>query len=179
MNPDYPELARGRTFPSDDFDPTDPDRFALSILKESARCLAPAMVPVAEMTPNGSVVMNANTVTGANTPTGIPIQWPDDGFLVAIRASTRDGLATSMAALLLRVQIDGHDDLFPSGAGAGAGYMPLSMISGAMSQFGRYAVRKKFRQATQWIMYFENTTASTTIVADIAFDFVATGSPRL
>ncbi len=156
-----------------------PEDYALSILRASAHSIAPAMVPLAELTPNGSVMMNAQSVAGSNTPTGIPIQWPDDGFLVSIRASTRDGLATSMAALLMRIQIDGHDDLFPSGAGAGAGYMPLAMISGAFSQLGRYACRKKFKQAIQWIMYFENTTASTTIVADIALDYVAVGSPRL
>jgi hypothetical protein len=157
----------------------DPEAVALSILEGSANAMAPALIPVAELSPQGSVVLNNNSVTTVTTTGGLTITWPCNGYLVGIRATTRDGAAASMAGCLLRVQIDGTYELFPSGAsGSGAGFLPFAMISGSAAFLGRYAVRRRFTQTTTWNAFIQNSTGGT-IVADLAFDYVNTSSPPL
>jgi hypothetical protein len=150
----------------------------MQILENSANEIAPAMIPVAELSPQGSVVSNANSVTSGTISGGISIQWPCNGYLVGIRASTRDGAAASSSGMLLRVQVDGTYELFPSAAGQGAGYLSLTMITGNAGFMGRYAVRRRFSQATYWTIYLQNTTGGT-LVTDVAFDYVNTSQPPL
>jgi hypothetical protein len=154
----------------------DPEAVALSILQSSADAVAPAMIPVAELSPQGSVASNANSVATVTTTGGISIQWPCNGYLVGIRATTRDGAVASMAGMLLRVQVDGTYELFPSAAGQGAGFLPFAMISGSAAFLGRYAVRRRFMQTTYWNFFLQNTTGGT-LVADVCFDYVNTSTP--
>jgi hypothetical protein len=154
----------------------DPEAVSESILQQSADAIAPAMIPVAELSPQGSVLSNNNSVAATTTSGGISIQWPCNGYITGIRATTRDGAQASACGTLLRVQVDGTYELFPSATGGGAGFMPLAQISGYAAFLGRYAVRRRFTQATFWNIYLQNTTSGT-LVIDIAFDYVNTSSP--
>jgi hypothetical protein len=156
----------------------DTEAVAMQILENSANEIAPAMIPVAELSPQGSVISNGNSVATVTISNGISIQWPCNGYLVGIRATTRDGALASAGGMLLRVQVDGTYELFPSAAGQGAGYLSFTMVSGNASFQGRYAVRRRFSQATFWTMYLQNTTGGT-LVADVAFDYVNTSQPPL
>jgi hypothetical protein len=157
----------------------DTEAVALQILENSAQATAPAMIPVAELSPQGSVAINGTSVANATISGGISVQWPCNGYLVGIRATTRDGALASAGGMLLRVQVDGTYELFPSGAGQGAGYMSLAMISGNGGFLGRYAVRRRFTQSTYWTMYLWNTTATNPLVADVCFDYVNTSAPPM
>jgi hypothetical protein len=159
--------------------PYDQNSVALAILGNTATQMSKAMLPVAEISPMGSVISNYNVAlaSSASQSQGISIQWPCNGFIVGIRASTEDGLAASMAGVLLRVQVNGQDELFPSASGQGAGYLPLVLISGNGAAFGRYAVRRAFQQANNWAIYLNNTTTGN-ITVDIAFDYINTSTPR-
>jgi hypothetical protein len=154
----------------------DPEALSLQILETSSEAITPAMIPVAELSPQGSVASNGNSVGAGATSAGISIQWPCNGYLVGIRATTRDGAVASACGMLLRVQVDGTYELFPSAAGQGAGFMSLAMISGNAGFLGRYAVRRRFMQTTYWTIYLQNTTGGT-LVADVAFDYVNTSAP--
>jgi hypothetical protein len=150
---------------------------ALQILTESADAISPAMIPLAELSPQGSVASNLNSVNGTTISGGISIQWPCNGYCVGVRATTRDGAAASLCGMLLRVQIDGTYELFPSASGQGAGYLSFAMIQSSTLGLGRYAFRRRFTQATFWTMYLNNTTGGT-LIADVAFDYVNTSSPQ-
>jgi hypothetical protein len=155
----------------------DSSAVALAILGSTATAMSNAMLPLAEISPQGSVSSNNNSVTATTTSGGISIQWPCNGFAVGIRATTRDGAAASLAGMLLRVQVDGTFELFPSASGQGAGYLPLSQIMASANSLGRYAFRRRFTQATFWTIYLQNTTGGT-LVADVAFDYINTSSPQ-
>lgn len=134
--------------------------------------------------PHGSVPANNITAlaSSGSSSQAISIQWPCNGFIVAIRATVRassnDNFVAGMSSTLLRVQVDGTDELFPSAAGGGAGFIPFSQISGAGAFLGRYAVRRKFLQTTYWNIFVNNTTAST-LVCDVSFDYINTSNPRV
>lgn len=157
--------------------PYDCSAVARAILKETASKLSLAMMPRAELFPMGSVVLNQLNVFATSTSPSQSLTYPTDGYLVGIRATTEDGLAASMAGVLLRVQVDGREDLFSSGAGNGAGFMPFAMISGQFSQ-GYWGTRREFLQANAWSVFIQNTTAGL-IIADLAFDYVNTRNPTL
>jgi hypothetical protein len=157
------------------WNPKENDSTAQRLLMRLAQGMSRALLPVAEVSPTDTVASNLNTVTAATTTNGISIQWPSNGIVVGIRATTRDGAAASMAGMLLRVQIDGNTELFPSAAGNGPGYLPFAMISGSAAFLGRYAMRREFKQTTYWQFYLQNTTAGT-LVADVAFDIVRTSN---
>lgn len=159
--------------------PFDRSAAAIEILAESADEMSKAMVPAANLYPTGAVVLNqVSALRGAITASQ-SFTFPTDGYVVAIRATTEDGAALSMASVLLRIQVDGRLDLFSSGAGNGAGYLPFSQISGAFSNIGRYPVRKGFLQANAWSLFVWNTLAGTDVVCDISMDIVDTRSPTL
>lgn len=157
----------------------DQNSVAMGILNHTAQEMSTALLPVAEVSPMGSVPSNNITATASSASAGqaISIQWPCNGFIVGIRATTRDGLAVSMASVLLRVLVNGQDELFPSASGGGAGYLPLAMISGSAAFLGRYAVRRAFQQSTYWNIFVNNTTAGN-ITCDVAFDYINTSTPR-
>jgi hypothetical protein len=153
-----------------------PSDIAQSILKDTSQKLARGMVPLAEISPNGSVCSNGQSIAAATISNGISVQWPCDGILVGIRATTRDGLPASMAGCLLRVQVNSNEDLYPNAAGNGSGYIPFAQVSGVSSSFGRYLVRRTFSQTTYWTFYLNNTTAGT-LVCDVSFDYINTTRP--
>jgi hypothetical protein len=159
-------------------DPYDRDSMAQAILMKLARQAAQGMLPVAELCPTDSVPSNGNIVLRATISNGISIQWPSDGIVVAIRATVRDGTDASAASTLLRVQVDGNEELFPSASGSGPGFLPFAQISGNASWMGRYSTRREFKQATAWSMYVQNAQAGADIVADITFDIVRTSNLR-
>lgn len=163
--------------PSSQPAPYDQNAVSSQVLKHTANLASAAMLPVAELSPMGSVPANAISVATVATSSGINIQWPCNGFIVGIRATTRDGLAASMCGTLLRVLVNGQDELFPAANGGGAGYLPFAMISGNAAFLGRYAVRRAFQQATYWVIFVQNTTGGT-VVSDVSFDYINTSTPR-
>jgi hypothetical protein len=154
--------------------PYDRTAAALSILTNAAEEIAPVMLPVAEMSPTGYLPMNGIAVLRATTAGAINIQWPCDGFLVAVMATPRDGTAVSLGSCLLRVQVDANTELFPSGTGGGAGFVPFSQI---MNGLGRLAIRRPFVQATQWAMYVTNAQAGVDVVCDVTFAIINCSTP--
>ena len=155
--------------------PMDRTAAATAILNASADAVAPIVVPALDMYPDMGVALNAQSVPGNTTTNSIPLQFPTDGFVVGVYASTRDGLATSMAGMLLRVQVDGQDDLWSSGQGNGAGFMSFQQISGQFSN-GLWRFRRLFLQATTWSIYLVNTTGGT-IVCDLMFPIIDCRNP--
>jgi hypothetical protein len=158
----------------------DPQAVAMQILNNTADEMASAMMPSAELSPLGSVISNGIVAVAASASAGqgISWQWPCNGIAVGLRVSTRDGLAASMAGLLLRVQVDGTDELFPSAAGQGAGFLPFANISGSGTvNFARYAFRRLFTQATYWTIYVNNTTGGN-VTCDVSMDYINTKNPR-
>lgn len=149
---------------------------AAQILRDQAEVLAPIMFPVAEDRPTNGVEINGLTVPANTSVDNVQFTFPYNGMAVAIQASTRDGLATSMAGLLVRIQVDGVDDLWAA-QGGGGGFKPFSQISGDQSSFGRWAFRREFQQAAPWAMYFQNTTGSD-IVIDLEIATINTRNPR-
>lgn len=135
-------------------------------------------MPLADLMPYGTVCLNGNSVLTLTTSALVQITWPCDGLLVGIRATTRDGAAASAGGMLLRVIVNGQEELFPNAAGTGAAFIPFSQISGNGAVFARYHIRRPFQQATAWQVSFNNTTGGT-LVADLGFDYVNTRSPHL
>jgi hypothetical protein len=150
---------------------------AMLLLEKFADQVAPFMRPFAEIIPTRAVVLNQVATAANTTSANITVIWPTDGILFAIRATNEDGLDTSMAGTLLRVQVDGNTDLFSSGTGNGAGYIPFSQISGSTSSFGRYQITRRFRQANNWLISIQNTTGSN-VVSDLTFDILDVRNPQ-
>ena len=151
------------------------DRTALAkqILANSAAAVAEALLPVADYYPNRGVVLNQQTVFANASLNDVNLTFPTDGYLVAIRASTEDGAAASMAGILLRVQVNGNEDLYSSGSGNGAGYISLAQL---VANYGKYNLRRAFCQANSWSISFMNVTAGNLMV-DLCFDIVDTRNP--
>jgi hypothetical protein len=153
-------------------------QLAEKILSQVASALSRYMYPVARLVPNRSVTLNQISCTASVITSNVQLTYPTDGYLVGIRATTEDGAAASASGLLLRVQVDGSEDLFSSGQGNGAGYVAFSQISGQNSQLGSYMICRPFWQASAWVVSFNNTTGSN-LVADVTFDIVDTRNPRV
>lgn len=169
-----------RTTPAAGRQPLPPiDRYALArdILAKSAQEVAPIVMPALDMWPDRGVVLNQLSVAAGTTTQAQNVQFPTDGYAVYIAATTEDGLAASMAGMLLRVQVDGRDDLWSSGAGNGSGFKPFSQISGVFSQ-GMYRFRRMFVQATNWVIFVQNVTGSN-IVVDLEIGIVDTRQPPM
>ena len=147
----------------------------IALLEDTAMALATALLPAARISPDGTVYSNFISV-GAGSTAQFNVQWPCDGVLVGIRATTEDGLQASMSGTLLRVQVNGNTELFPSGSGQGAGFAPFAAISGSASFMGQYSARRAFKQVTQWVISIQNT-GITTVVADVGWDYINTSSP--
>jgi hypothetical protein len=152
---------------------------ARKILRDMAAAVAPVALPMVELWPTGELVSNGNSVANATTSGAIQVQFPCDGYVVGIAATTRDAAAASMGGMLLRVVVDGNTDLFTTGAAGG--YKPFAQISGvgavgAVS--GYWKCRIPFRQATAWQIYLNNTTATNPLVADIGFALVNVSQPK-
>jgi hypothetical protein len=162
-NPRQPTKAYDRT------------QAAKDILYASASEIAPVVLPALDMWPDMGVVLNQVSVAANTTSGALNLTFPTDGFCVAVSATTEDGLASAMAGCLLRVQVDGQDDLFSSGSGNGAGFKSFAQISGQFSQ-GRWCFRRMFLQATAWAVFIQNTTADP-VVCDLEFSIVDTRSP--
>jgi hypothetical protein len=148
---------------------------ASKIIFRTSAIMSMGLLPLAELTPTDVVMAN-----GISTPAGltsnVSIQWPSDGVVVGVAATTRDGLAASMAGTLLEVKVDGNEEFFPAASGNGQGSMSFAMISGFTFQ-SRFAIKAEFRQATAWTMTVTNTTAGT-VVADVGFLIVRTSNLR-
>lgn len=148
---------------------------ASKIIFRTSAIMSMGLLPLAELTPTDVVMAN-----GISTPAGltsnVSIQWPSDGVVVGVAATTRDGLAASMAGTLLEVKVDGNEEFFPAASGNGQGSMSFAMISGFTFQ-SRFAIKAEFRQATAWTMTITNTTAGT-VVADVGFLIVRTSNLR-
>jgi hypothetical protein len=150
---------------------------ALAVLSQAAQDIAPGMVPVVDFYPDRAVVLNNVSVAAGTTSQALNFTFPTDGYVVGIRATTEDGLAASMAGVLLRVQIDGRDDFWSSGAGNGAGFAPFAQISGQNSgSRGSYPIKRQFCQANAWTLFVMNTTGGA-VVCDIVMDVVDTRNP--
>jgi hypothetical protein len=152
-------------------------KWAWTVIQEVSQEIAPQMVPIADLVPTGGVTLNGLAVAAGTTSQNITLTYPTDGILLAIRGSTRDGAAASLAGMLLRVQIDGRTDMWSSGANNGAGFLSLAQLSGQNSTFGRYPVLVPFQQATTWTVYLENTTGGD-LVVDLDFDIKDLRNPR-
>lgn len=157
------------------WNPKENDSTAQRLLMRLAQGMSRALLPVAEVSPTDSVVSNLNVVPAGTTTNGISVTWPSNGIAVGIRATTRDGAAASMAGMLLRVQVDGNTELFPSAAANGPGYLPFAMISGSAAFLGRFAFRREFKQTTPWQIYLQNSTGGA-LTADVTFDIVRTSN---
>lgn len=153
------------------------DRYkvARDILNQSAADVAPIVMPALDMWPDRGVALNQVSVPAGTTTNSLNLQFPTDGFAVSIAATTEDGLAASMAGVLLRIQIDGRDDLWSSGTGNGAAFKPFSQISGQFS-VGVFRFRRMFLQANAWSIFVQNTTA-VNVVCDIVLGIVDTRNP--
>lgn len=156
--------------------PYDRSAAARATLHYVAEAIAPSMVPVAELVPNAGITLN-NLAAPVGTSPAIPLQWTTDGFIVAIRAETTDGVPASMSGVLLRLQLNGQDDFWNSGQGAGAGFASLSLISGVNSTAGRYPIRKNFLQANQGVAFLQNVTGGA-LVVNLLFDIIDTRDPK-
>jgi hypothetical protein len=157
-------------------DPNDDDSVAQKLIMRTAFRMSEGLLPVAELSPTDTVTAFQINV-GAGATVGQSIQWPSNGVAVAIRATTSDGLAASMAGTFLQVQVDGSEELFPAASGNGPGFIPFAMISGTAAFLARYAFRREFQQATQWQINVQNTTGGA-IIATVAFDIVRTSNLR-
>lgn len=148
------------------------------ILKATARQMSMGLQPIAELQPTDTVSSFSNTIAAnASGTVGIPFQFPSDGLAVGIRVNVADGTSLSFSSTLLRVQIDGDTELFPSASGGGAGFLSFSQISGNSSFLGRYLFRREFKQATFWQIFVQNRQ-NAQIVCDIAIDIVRTSNLR-
>jgi hypothetical protein len=148
--------------------------FAASILQAAADTLAPFLEPIVNYMPTGRLCVNGQSVANATTTNAIQINWPCDGYLVGIAATTRDGVAASQAGSLVRVVVDGNLELFTTGTAPG--YVPVSQLTGVA--IASWRTRVTFRQATPWQLYINNTTATNPIVYDICFDYINVTTPR-
>ncbi len=158
----------------------DSSAVALQILTNTAEELSDALIPLAELAPQGSVVLNSNSVANGTISGGISIQWPCNGFAVGLRMSVQDATtAANPGGVLIRVVVDGTFDLFPSGSGGGSGYLSMAMIQSSANSLGRYVFRRRFTQATYWTMYLNNTTSTNPALIDVAFDYINTSSPYM
>jgi hypothetical protein len=155
--------------------PIDREALARQILAASSKDVADICLPSIDMFPDRGVSINQFAVAANTESPAINVQFPTDGYAVYIAATTEDGLAASMAGTLLRVQVDGRDDLWSSGAGNGAGFKSFAQISGTFSQ-GYYRFRRLFVQATNWVVFINNTT-SANIVADLEIGIIDTRNP--
>jgi hypothetical protein len=147
-----------------------------ALLDQQFAASARGMRAAAESVPYGVTVINGQSVGGTTATNAIQLTWPCDGYLTGIRVSTRDAASASLGGMLLRITVDGQEELFPSGTGSGAGYMSFWQITG--TDANRLAVTRRFRQATQWQVYLNNTTGGT-LVADLAFEYVNVQNPRI
>lgn len=151
-------------------------QLAEKILAQTWALLAKVMLPAARLVPNRSVTLNGLAVASGTSAENIQLTFPTDGYIVGVRASTEDGLVDSMAATLLRVQVDGSRDLFSSGQGNGAGYISFGTISGVNSQWGVYTITNPFWQASNWVLTIQNNSANN-VVCDLTFDIVDVRNP--
>jgi hypothetical protein len=149
---------------------------ALSIIRDSARELAARMYPVALLVPTNGIATVGISVPATTTLQSQQLQWPTDGIAVAIRATTADGLAASMAAMSLSVQVDGNKDLFAAATGGGTGFYPFSAL--VSNSYGCWSFRKRFVQAQYWTFGLQNLSSGT-LVANVMFDYIDTRNPQI
>lgn len=179
---DYPTGPGGRDVRGRD--PRPDDSIEQRILLQTARKAGMGLMPVAELIPTDTVPLNLQLVPSGGTPTsGAQFQFPCDGIAVGLRctcASAVDGSAVNDASVLVRVQIDGTMELFPSASGTGPGYLPLSMVSGNAANFsmGIYRFRSEFKQANRWAVYFANRLG-VNVNVDVAIDIIRTTNLRI
>lgn len=153
----------------------DAEGLAAKILFRISAIMSMGLLPLAELCPTDVVMANGISIPTASTQ-NVSIQWPSDGVVVGIAATTRDGLAASMGGTLLEIKIDGNEEFFPAASGNGAGSMSLAMISGFQFQ-SRFATKAEFRQATAWTATLTNTTGGT-VVVDLGFLIIRTSNLR-
>jgi hypothetical protein len=153
---------------------------AVAILTNAAHEIAPVMLPVHETAPTAHLPVNGIQPTPVGVPLqAIHIQWPCDGFLVAVMATIRDSNNYLASGTMLRVQVDGVTELFPAADNSGAGWMPFSQISQMRSQYGvitgigRLEIRRPFTQAKPWVMYVQGINVGDfPSTSDITFFFI-------
>jgi len=126
------------------------------ILLRTAKLMSEGLTEFAELAPTDEVPSNGIAVPAGMTSNGISIQFPCDGLVVGIRATTRDGTPVSQNSTLLRVQKDGDTELFPSASGGGPGFMAFGQISGNAQFLARLVTRQRFQQATFWNIFVQN-----------------------
>jgi hypothetical protein len=151
---------------------------SLALIRDLGEEIAPGMVPVAEQVPDRVVTLNQIGVALASTNANINLTWPTDGILLGIGATTEDGLLPSMYGCLLRVQVDGTTDLFSTGAGNGAGYMSFGSLS-LNNLTGRFAIKRKFKQAAAWNVSIVNTQSAVNVVCDLYFAILDVRNPQV
>jgi hypothetical protein len=150
---------------------------AASILQAAADALAPFVKPVVNYFPTGTLVLNTQTVLRATIAGPQQIQWPCDGYLVAIQATprvvTNDLLVAANTQMQLRVVVDGNLELFTTGTAPG--YRPFYALTGPV---GSWCTRVTFSQGVPWQVYIQNVASGVDVTCDVSFDYVNTTSPR-
>jgi hypothetical protein len=124
---------------------------------------------IVRVAPLGAPIAVAPSSTVPTVSTAIPVQWREDGVVLAAYGQERTGTVAKFASTEARIQISGSEDLISDGTNGT--FMPFLAMFGPNVNW--FPFTRKVRSGVNWTVTYRNTDTAAVCNPDLIFAFIA------
>ena len=110
-----------------------------------------------------------STVAASSSSSQVPVQWKDQGTVIAMYGQEAAGTAAAYATTDVRIQIGGSEDIVTNGQTGD--FVPLLALFGFTQNW--FPLWRRATPGTNWTVQFRNRNAGAAITPSLYFAFIA------